>query len=91
MSAPTRLLLRVSSNSNVHKVAGAIAHVLRSDGAVDVQAIGAAAVNQCVKAIAVAHSFLESEGSRLSSLPQMVDLEEAGMLRTGVRFKVWKE
>lgn len=88
MTLSSRSLLRVSNNSNVHKLAGAIAHVIRSDGAVDVQAIGAGAVNQSVKAIAVAHSFLAPEGTFISSLPQMVDLEEEGVPRTAIRFAV---
>ncbi len=88
MLTSTRFLLRVSNSSNIHKLAGAIAHVIRSDGAVDVQAIGAGAVNQTVKAIAVAHSFLEPEGMHLSTLPQMVKLNENGMHRTAIRFAV---
>lgn len=88
LSDTPRSLLRVTSTANVHKVAGAIAHSIRSHGAVDVQAIGANAVNQSVKAIAVARSFLEAEGASLSSQPEMVDLEEDGMLRTAVRFTV---
>ena len=74
MSTP-QSLLRVTSNANVHKLAGAIAHSIRSHGAVDVQAIGANAVNQSVKAIAVAQSFLAEEGADISSQTQMVDLE----------------
>lgn len=84
----SRSLLRASSNPNVHKLAGSIAHVIRADGAVDVQAIGAGAVNQSVKAIAIAHSFLEPEGIRISTLPQMVKLNENGMHRTAIRFAV---
>lgn len=89
MSTPSRSLLRASNNSHVHKLAGAIAHSIRSHGAVDVQAIGAGAVNQSVKAIAVAHTFLTAEGASISSLPQMVELEEDGLRCTAVRFAVW--
>lgn len=90
MSTTPRSLLRVTNNANVHKLAGAIAHSIRSHGAVDVQAIGAGAVNQSVKAIAVAQSFLAEEGAFLSSQPQMVELEENGEPRTAVRFTVRK-
>lgn len=88
MPNSSRSLFRVSSHSDVHRLAGAIAHIIRSDGAVDLQAIGAAATNQSVKAIAVAQSFLAPEGMRITSQPQMVDLEENGMQRTAVRFAV---
>lgn len=90
MSTPSRSPLRVTNNANVHKLAGAIAHSIRNHGAVDVQAIGAGAVNQSVKAIAVAQSFLADEGASLSSLPQMIELEEDGEQRTAVRFTVRK-
>jgi len=75
-------------NANVHNVAGVIANSIRSHGVVDVQSIGADAVNQSVKAIAVTRSFLAAEGASLSSQPQMVDLDEGDMFRTVKRTAV---
>ncbi|MBX3051746.1 MAG: stage V sporulation protein S [Caldilineaceae bacterium] len=88
MSTTLRSLLRVTRNANVPKLAGAIAHSIRAQGEVDVQAIGAAAVNQSIKAIALAQSFLNSEGTDLLSIPQMVSLHEEGQERTAVRISV---
>jgi len=88
MSSTSRSLLRVSHCSPVPKVAGAIAHSIRAHGVVDVQAIGAAAVNRSVKAIALAKSFLDPEGTHIVSVPQMVSLDEDGEQLTAIRIAV---
>lgn len=69
-------------------MAGAIAGILRTDGEVEVQAIGANAVNQAVKSIAVARSYLESDAMDLSTVPEFVKLELSGDVRTALRFTV---
>jgi stage V sporulation protein S len=88
MSTMPRSLLRVSNKSSVHKVAGSIAHSIRANGSVDVQAIGAGAVNQSIKAIALAKIFLEPEGTHIVSVPEMIDLHENGQQRTAIRILV---
>ena len=63
--------VRVSKDSAPAQVAGAIAGILREDGEVLVQAMGAAAVNQMAKATAVARRFMIDEGSDLSLQPRL--------------------
>lgn len=81
-------VLRVSGTSRPNSVAGAIAALLRSEGEVEVQAIGPHAVNQAVKAIAIARSYIESEGIDLNTVPSFVKLELQNEERTAVRFAV---
>lgn len=80
--------LKVSSTSNPNAVAGAVAGIARASGTVEVQAIGARAVNQAVKAIAIARGFLGSEGVDLVAAPSFVDLDLDGERRTAIRFTV---
>jgi len=80
--------LRVSAGSRPNAVAGAIAALLRQTGAVEVQAIGPHAVNQAVKALAVARSYLEQDQLDLSAAPSFVKLELHDEERTAVRFDV---
>ncbi len=69
-------------------MAGAIAALLRSEGEVEVQAIGPQAVNQAVKAIAISRSYLEDDRLDLYAVPSFVRLELLGEERTAVRFLV---
>jgi stage V sporulation protein S len=80
--------LRVSGNSRPNSVAGAIAALLRSEQEVEVQAIGPQAVNQAVKAIAIARSYIELDGLDLTTQPSFVKLELHEEERTAVRFSV---
>ena len=81
-------ILRVSGSSITSKVAGAIAGVIRDRGHVAVQAIGAAAVNQTVKAIALARSYLQEDGIEIVFIPEFVDVEIDNEVRTALRFSV---
>jgi stage V sporulation protein S len=81
-------LLRVSAWSNPKSVAGAIAGVLRERGEVDVQIIGAAALNQAVKAIAIARSYVAGEGIDPICIPGFQDIEINGEGRTAIRIRV---
>lgn len=78
--------VRVSKDSTPAQVAGAIAGILREDGEVLVQAMGAAAVNQMAKATAVARRFMIDEGCDLSLSPRMETSEDL----TRVIFEVKK-
>lgn len=69
-------------------MAGAIAALLRNDGEVEVQAIGPHAVNQAVKAIAIARSYIEPDRLDLSTVPSFVKLELQNEERTALRFAV---
>ena len=57
--------LKVSSKSNPNSVAGALANVFREKGAVEIQAVGAGALNQAIKAVAIARGFVAPSGKNL--------------------------
>ncbi|ADV67603.1 stage V sporulation protein S [Deinococcus maricopensis] len=80
--------LRVSGKSRPNAVAGAIAALLRSNGQVEVQAIGPAAVNQAVKAIAIARGYITPDQLDLSTQPSFVKLDLEDEERTAVRFTI---
>ncbi|MBE6564511.1 MAG: stage V sporulation protein S [Ruminococcaceae bacterium] len=84
-------ILKVSSKSNPSLVAGAISGVIREAPAVEVQAIGAGAVNQAVKAVIIAKGFLAPVGIELSFDPSFVALEVEGEERTAIRIVVEKK
>ncbi|MBR5454003.1 MAG: stage V sporulation protein S [Clostridia bacterium] len=80
--------LKVSSKSNPNMVAGALAGIIREGKEVCIQAIGAGAVNQAVKAIAIASSFLVPDKIGISCSPSFVDLAINGEERTAILFKI---
>jgi stage V sporulation protein S len=84
-------VLRVSSNSKTKSVAGAIASVLNNADEVSLTCVGAGAVNQAVKAVAIARGFVAPSGFNLVVVPGFVDLEIGGEERTGMNLKVIKE
>ncbi len=82
-------ILKVASRSNPNSVSGAIAGAVERDGVVELHAIGAGAVNQTVKAIAIARRLLEKEGDPpVRVVPGFMELQIDGELRTGMRFIV---
>ncbi|HPE69331.1 MAG TPA: stage V sporulation protein S [Thermotogota bacterium] len=81
-------VLKVSSNSNPNKVAGAIAGELGKNQSVELQAIGAGAVNQSVKAVAIARRFLEEQNRDLYMVPGFEDVTIDGETRTAISIKV---
>lgn len=81
-------VLKVSAKSNPNAVAGAVAGMLREHGTVSVQVIGAGALNQAVKAIAVARWFVEEDGIDLVCVPMFCDIEIEGEDRTAIRLVV---
>jgi stage V sporulation protein S len=80
--------IKVSAKSRSTSVAGAIAGVIREHKRADVQAIGAGAVNQAVKAIAIARGYLERDGLDNMCMPAFVEVDVSGEERTAVRFAV---
>src|SRR5690606_37525345 len=70
----TMEVLKVSSKSNPNKVAGALAGVIREKGRAEIQAIGAGAVNQAIKAIAIARGYLAPSGFDLVCVPAFTDV-----------------
>ena len=81
-------VLRVSSKTSVGSLAGAIAGYIREHNRVEVQAVGAGAVNQAVKAIGVARGFLAPSGIDVIAIPAFVDIAENGEERTAVKIIV---
>lgn len=81
-------VLKVSSKSNPNSVAGALAGVIREQGAVEVQTVGAGALNQAVKAIAIARGFIAPSGMDLMCVPAFTDILINGEERTAIRILV---
>ena len=81
-------LLKVSSKSNPNSVAGALAGVIRESGTVEIQAIGAGALNQSIKAIAIARGFLSPSGIDLVCIPSFSDVVIDGEERTAIKLTV---
>lgn len=81
-------ILKVSATSKPVSVAGAIAGVIRSQGRVEVQAIGAGAINQAVKAIAISRGYVAPTGQDLICTPSFIDISINGEERTGIRLLV---
>ena len=69
-------------------VAGAIAGVVRENGKAEVQAIGAGAVNQALKAAAIASGYLELDGITIVCIPSFVEVEIDGQERTAIKLSI---
>lgn len=80
--------LKVSAKSSPNAVAGALAGVIREQGKAEMQAIGAGAINQAVKAIAIARGFVAPGGINLVCIPAFVDVQIDGEERTAIKFIV---
>lgn len=80
--------LKVSAKSNPNSVAGALAGVLREHGKAEMQAIGAGALNQSIKAIAIARGFVAPSGMDLVCIPAFIEIEIEGGQRTAIKLLV---
>lgn len=81
--------LKVSSKSSPASVAGAIAGMVKDGVPVNIQSVGAGAVNQAVKAVAIARGFLIPTGVDISCAPTFADIEINGETRTAIRIAVY--
>lgn len=81
-------IIKVSANSRTSAVAGAIAGVVREHQRAEVQAIGAGAVNQAVKALVLATGYLAGDGIHVVCVPEFVDVEIDDKVRTAIRFVI---
>lgn len=81
-------IIKVKAVSRTAAVAGAIAGVVRDTNHANVQAIGAGAVNQAVKAMVLAKNFLEQDGIDVVFIPEFVNVEIDGKVRTAIKFAV---
>ncbi len=80
--------LKVSSKSSPASVAGAIAGMIKDGNPVELQSVGAGAVNQAVKAIAISRGFLAPIGIEIVCVPSFADIVIDGEYRTAIRFTV---
>ena len=81
-------IIKVRGTSRTSAVAGAIAGIFRENKLAEVQAIGASAVNQSVKALALARSYLAQDGIDVVFISEFVDVEIDGKVRTAIKFTV---
>ena len=78
-------MLKVSSKSSSNSVAGAIANIFREKGVVEIQAVGAGALNQAIKAVAIARGFVAPTGKDLICIPAFQDISIDGEERTAIK------
>ncbi len=81
-------IIKVSGTSRTSAVAGAIAGVVRENKRAEVQAIGASAINQAVKAMALARGYLTNDGYDIIIIPEFVDVQIEDKVRTAIKFTV---
>ena len=81
-------VIKVKANSRTAAVAGAIAGVMREHKHAEVQAIGAGAVNQAVKALVLARGYLAEDGIPIICFPEFVDVDIDGKVRTAIKITV---
>jgi stage V sporulation protein S len=81
-------IIKVSGTSRTSAVAGAIAGVVREHKRAEVQAIGASAINQAVKALALARGYLVNDGIDIICFPEFVDVQIDDKVRTAIKFTV---
>ena len=80
--------LKVSTKSNPNSVAGAMAGAVRQAGAVEVQVVGAGALNQAIKAVAIARGYVAPAGIDLVCIPTFADIMIDGERRTAIRLSI---
>ena len=83
-------ILKVSSTSQPKSVAGAIAAIVRGNEGVEIQTIGAGAVNQAVKSVAIARGYVAPNGIELICVPAFSQLDVDGETKTSIKFCVEK-
>ncbi len=81
--------LKVSSKSSPASVAGAIAGMVKDGVPVNIQSVGAGAVNQAIKAVAIARGFLIPTGVDISCAPTFADININGESRTAIRIAIY--
>ena len=80
--------LKVGTKSNPNSVAGALANIFREKGIVEVQAVGAGALNQAIKAIAIARGFVAPSGEDLVVIPSFNDLTIGNEAKTAIKLLI---
>ena len=81
-------ILKISTKSNPNSVAGAIAGLIKERGRAEMQAIGAGALNQAIKAVAIARGFVAPSGVDLICIPAFTEVKIEDEERTGIKLAV---
>ncbi len=81
-------LIKVAASSRTTAVAGAIAGIMRQNPSAKVQAVGAGAINQAIKAIAIAHRYLLMDGIHIIFIPSFVDVQIGTEEKTAMCFLI---
>ncbi len=80
--------IKVSSKSNPNKVAGALASIFREQREIEIQTVGAGALNQAIKAIAIARGFVAPSGDNLVVIPSFNDIKISGDEKTAIKLTI---
>ena len=81
-------ILKVSSKSNSNSIAGALANVLRDNSEVEIQAVGAGALNQAVKGIIIARGFIAPSGKNIYCIPSFSEVVIEGENKTAIKLSI---
>ena len=81
-------ILKVSSKSNPNLVAGALVNILKVDKKAEIHSIGAGALNQAVKSIAIARGYLTPSGQDLVSVPSFLEVEIDKQIKTAIKLEI---
>jgi stage V sporulation protein S len=81
-------MIKVSADSRTAAVAGAIAGVIRQHKHAEVQAIGAGAVNQAIKALVLATGYLKQDGIDVACVPEFADVTIEDKIRTAIKLVI---
>ena len=81
-------MIKVAANSRTSAVAGAIAGVIREHHRAEVQAIGAGAVNQAIKALVLATGYLKNDGINITCVPEFADVTIEDKVRTAIKLVI---
>lgn len=81
-------ILKISAKSSPNAIAGALAGLIKENGKAEMQAIGAGAINQAVKAVAIARGFVAPLGIELSCMPAFTEITINEEEKTGIRFSI---
>lgn len=85
------VILKISSKSNPNSVAGAIVGMINENKKIELTAVGAGAVNQAVKSIAVARGYVAPSGKNLICIPAFTTMNIEEVDRTGIKFIIREE
>ena len=81
-------ILKVSSKSKPNSVAGALANAFKEKGTIEIQAVGAGALNQAIKAVAIARGYIAPTGKDIYCIPAFSEISIEGEERTAIKLIV---